>query len=153
MMEKNSRTTFRDFDTREFGERAKSWRPPSLLPVPKPQDGYSFHWVRTSYFGASDNKNVSARLREGWEPVKAADHPELAMRSDRNSGFPDGVEVGGLLLCKTSSEVVNQRNRYYQNRAAMQMESVDNNILKQNDPRMPMLQPERRSTTTTGKSE
>lgn len=152
MMEKTSRI-FREDETRELLEREKSWKPPSMLPVPKPQDGYSYRWIRTSFFGDADNKNVSARFREGWEPVRAADHPELSLRSDKDSRFPDGVEVGGLLLCKTSSELVKQRRRYYETKTAQQMESVDNNIMKQNDPRMPLLRPEHRTTTTFGKSE
>jgi len=103
--------------------------------------------------GDSDNKNVSARLREGWEPVRAADYPELGLRSDKDSRFPDGVEVGGLLLCKTSSETVRQRREYYEARAAKQMESVDNTYLRQNDPRMPLLAPERKTSTSFGSGE
>lgn len=148
-MEKISRTS-RDLETREATERQKSWRPPSLLPSPLPQEGYRFRWIRTASMGQTDNKNVSARIREGWEPVKASDHPELQLTSDKGSAFPDGVEVGGLLLCKTATEIVQQRNDYYEQRARDQMESVDNAYLRENDPRMPLLKPERKTRTTRG---
>jgi hypothetical protein len=145
--------TLRDKETREAEKREQSWKPSSLLPVPLPQPGYAFRWIRTSSFGTPDNKNVSSRIREGWEPVKAADHPELQIMSDRDSRFPDGVEVGGLLLCKTAVENVTARTKYYEKRAADQMSSVDNNYLRENDPRMPLLRPERKSRTTFGSGE
>ena len=149
-LEKTSRIP-RDNETREATERTKSWRPPSLLPVPAPRRGISYRWVRTSSFGQTDNKNVSARLREGWVPVKAQDHPELMLSSDRDSKFPDGIEVGGLLLCQTSNEIVEARARYYGNRAQDQIDSVDNSYLRDNDPLMPKLKPERRTRVSRGK--
>jgi len=141
----------RETETRSAKARKTSWTPPSLLPSPDPQEGVSFRWVRVGSRGQSDNKNVSARFREGWVPVNAKDHPELQIVSDRNSQFEAGVEVGGLLLCKNSTENVKARNEYYADRAQQQMTSVDNNYLRESDPRMPMLKPERRSRTTFGK--
>jgi hypothetical protein len=148
--EKISRTP-RELETREATERTKTWRPPSLLPVPAPRRGVSYRWVRTSTFGNTDNKNVSARFREGWVPVKAADHPELMLTSDKDSQYPDGIEVGGLLLCQTSNEIVEARRRYYGNRAQDQIDSVDNSYLRDNDPAMPKLKPERRTRVSRGK--
>ena len=85
--------------------------------------------------------NAAKRFREGWEPVKAADHPELMLQSDHDSKWAtDGnIEVGGLLLCKSSVENVEARNEYYARAAARQAESVDNNYLRESDPRMPKL--------------
>lgn len=141
----------RDTESREATTRQKSWAPPNLLPDPAPQDGYKFRWVRTSTLGNADPTNVSAKLREGWEPVRAADHPELQLMSDPNSRFKDGVEVGGLLLCKIPDEIVRQRTAYYEDMAARQMESVDNNYLRENDPRMPLLRPERATRVSFGR--
>lgn len=142
----------RENETRDAKARKISWRPPSLLPTPHPEKGYSYRWVRVGSRGSLDNKNVSARFREGWEPVNAKDHPELALVSDTHgASFQDGVEIGGLLLCKTSKEKVDARNEYYSSLAHQQMASVDNNYLRENDPRMPLLKPERRSRTTFGK--
>jgi hypothetical protein len=145
--------TARETETREAEKRETSWKPSSILPEPLPQPGYVFRWIRTSMFGVPDNKNVSSRLREGWEPVKAADHPELQITSDQDSRYPDGVEVGGLLLCKTAIENVTARRNYYEKRATDQMSTVDNSYLRENDPRMPLSRPERKTRTTFGTGE
>jgi len=149
-MEKSNRMT-RELDTREKLERPKHWMPPQLLPDPKPEAGYAYRWVRIASLGKDDATNISGKLREGWEPVKASDHPEIRLfGSDSNAKFPDCVEVGGLLLCKTPVEFTEQRNSYYRNQAEAQMQSVDNTYMRENDPRMPMFK-ERKSTVTFGK--
>src|SRR5687768_17640906 len=105
----NARTP-RDLETREKTKRGHDgWRPPSLLPEPLARPGVKFRWIRTSAMGDADIKNVSSRFREGWEPVKAEDHPELEILTDPESRFKDGVEVGGLLLCQNADENVEQR--------------------------------------------
>jgi len=143
----------RGLDSRESEERAKSWEPASILPDPTPQDGWVFRWIRTSMVGSSDNTNVSKRFREGWEPVRAEDHPELHIMSDHKSEFgaKGGIEVGGLLLCKAPQEVVEQRRAYYRNHAESQMQAVDNNYMRENDPRMPVLAPDRKTRVAFGK--
>jgi hypothetical protein len=151
-MEKISRSD-RESETREKDYRAVSWRPPSLLPLPHPKPGITYRWVRTSVFGQEDNKNVSAKFRENWVPVQASDHPELQVVSDRKSTFPGNVEVGGLLLVQTATENVEARKNYYDRRTRDQLNAVDNSLLKENDPRMPLLTPERRSKTTFGSGE
>ena len=149
-MEKSNRIT-RELDTREKMERPKQWMPPQLLPDPTPEAGYAYRWVRIASLGKDDATNISGKLREGWEPVKASDHPEIRLfGSDSNAKFPDCVEVGGLLLCKTPVEFTEQRNSYYRNQAEAQMQSVDNTYMRENDPRMPMFK-ERKSTVTFGK--
>jgi hypothetical protein len=137
---------------RETTERKKSWSPPNILPDPEPEEGWVFRWIRTSMVGSPDNTNVSSRFREGWEPVKAEDHPELKILSDQDSRWAEegSIEVGGLLLCKCPEEVVKQRKDYYQDVATQQMQGIDNNYLRENDPRMPMLEPERQSRVTFG---
>ena len=143
----------RGLDSRESEERAKSWEPASILPDPTPQDGWVFRWIRTSMVGSSDNTNVSKRFREGWEPVRAEDHPELHIMSDHKSEFgaKGGIEVGGLLLCKAPQEIVEQRRAYYKNHAESQMQAVDNNYMRENDPRMPVLAPDRKTRVAFGK--
>jgi hypothetical protein len=149
-MEKSNRMT-RELDTREKMERPKQWMPPQLLPDPTPEAGYAYRWIRIASLGKDDATNISGKLREGWEPVKASDHPEIRMfGSDGNAKFPDSVQVGGLLLCKTPVELTEQRNAYYRNQAEAQMQSVDNTYMRENDPRMPMFK-ERKSTVTFGK--
>lgn len=139
--------TQRDRETREASKRPQ-WKPASLLPVPDPQAGYNFRYVRVGQNGSADLANFSKRKREGWEPVKLADHPELEVMTDVGSRFKDGVEIGGLLLCKNSSENVAARREHYADIANQQMNSVDETYLRQNDPRMPLYKPERRSRTS-----
>tara|TARA_R110000787_G_scaffold116559_1_gene226847 strand:- start:184 stop:645 length:462 start_codon:yes stop_codon:yes gene_type:complete len=141
----------RNASTRESAERTKSWTPPSVLPDPEPKEGYVYRWCRTSTVGQADNRNISMRFREGWEPVKAEDHPELMLKSDEGSKYSGNIEVGGLLLCRTAKENMDKRDEYYRNLAANQMDGVDNNYMSQSDPRMPMLEPEHKTRTVFGK--
>jgi len=127
----------RNFDVRENNERVKQWVPPSTLPVPTAQDGYNFRWVRTSLMGAADPTNVSARFREGWEPVRMEDHPELKLSAVPGAPSSGNVEVGGLTLCKMPVEMVEQRNAYYQQINRDQMQSVEQSYMRDSDRRMP----------------
>ena len=142
----------RDLESRNNTAREQQWSPPPILPDPTPQPGWVFRYIRTSMTGQSDATNVSQRFREGWEPVREEDHPELMLKSDINSKFKGNIEVGGLLLCKAPEEKMKSRTEYFQKMANNQMESVDNNYLRENDPRMPMLTPERTTRTTFGRS-
>jgi len=142
----------RDNETREKEEVDPSagYRPPSNLPTPDDQDGYCFRWVRASIGGEADNRNISMRMREGWEPVKAEDHPELMLISDRGTTFEGGIEVGGLVLCKTLRENMEKREAYYADKAHQQQVSVDQNFMRESDPRMPLLPTEHSTQTTFG---
>ena len=145
--------TPREQETREKYERPKQWMPPELLPNPNPEQGYAYRWIRTSTLGTSDPINFSSKLREGWEPVKASDHPEIQlMESGKNARFPDSIEIGGLILCKTPVEFVDQRNQYFQKQTDGQMQSVDNNFMRESDARMPLFR-ERRSEVKFGRSQ
>jgi hypothetical protein len=119
-----------------------------LLPTPEPRDGLKFRWVRTSTLGQEDNKNVSSRFREGYTPVIAKDFPELMVMSDHNSRFKDNVEVGGLLLCSIPTEFADERIQGQAEISKNQMDAVDQSYLRESDPRMPVLRPERSSKTT-----
>jgi len=143
--------TPRTAETRDAGERKRTWQQPSALPTPEPKDGMSFRWIRTSTLGEADNRNVSMRFREGYTPVKAEDHPELMVMSDVDSRFKGNIEVGGLLLCSIPTEIVEDRNDQMAQKAKQQMDSVDRNYLRESDPRMPVLKPERSSRTSFGK--
>ena len=148
-MEKVARAS-RDLNTREAAERPKQWLPPQLLPDPTPEPGYAYRWIRISTLNKADATNLSSKLREGWEPVKASDHPEIRLFGSTNGQFPDSVEVGGLLLCKTPVEFTEQRDAYYRQQAEAQMNSVDNTFMRESDPRMPMFK-ERSTKVTFGK--
>lgn len=145
--DRNARST----ETRDQEERNQSWKPPSILPEPKPIPGYRFRWIRTSMIGQADNTNVSMKFREGWVPVKSEDHPELHVMNDHDSRFPGNIEIGGLLLCKAPEETAQSRNRHYEELAAQQMQSVDQSYMRESDPRMPVLKPSRTTRTTFGR--
>jgi len=139
----------RELQTREKTTRKRAWTRPELLPNPMPQEGYTYHWVRVSTLGTADATNVSSKLREGWEPVKAADHPEITMVTVENERFADNVVIGGLMLCKAPIELVQERNEYFNQQTKAQMQSVDNNFMRENDPRMPLFN-ERKTKVTFG---
>jgi hypothetical protein len=140
----------RDSETREETKRKITWTPPNKLPNPTPRPGVAYRWVRTSTLGDADPANVSERMREGWTPVRAADHPELKMLADPASRFEGAVEIGGLILCQNSEENAVARREYYENLANSQIESVDNSLMRQNDPRMPLHKPQRKTRVSFG---
>lgn len=140
----------RDLETRAAAMRPKQWAPAELLPEPDKMPGYDYRWIRTSTLNNADPRNISAKLREGWEPVPIEEQPKFKLLLDPNSRFKDNVEIGGLLLCKTPSEFVKQRNEYYQRQTEAQTTAVDNSLMRENDPRMPLFS-ERKSTTSFGK--
>ena len=143
--------TPRDAETRDNTSRKKVWERPSALPTPQARDGMKFRWVRTALLGASDNPNVSTRFREGYTPVKASDYPEMQLVSDMDSRFKGNIEVGGLLLCAISDEIAESREEAQLDDARRAMDAVDNNYMRNSDPRMPVLKPERSSRTSFGK--
>jgi hypothetical protein len=140
----------RELATRQTAERPKQWAPAELLPEPDKQSGFKYRWIRVSMNGQSDQRNLSRALREGWEPVRTEEQPKMQLLIDPNSRFKDNIEIGGLILCKTPEEFVEQRNKYYADQTKAQTEAVDNNLMRENDPRMPIFN-ERKSTTTFGK--
>ena len=135
---------------RDLASREKQVRtvyvPPTSLPDPLPEPGVAFRWIATHVLGQAETRNVSTKMREGWEPVKAADHPELQMYGNAATG---NVEIGGLMLCKCSIEKMQAREEYYNKQAQTQMDSVDNHFMRNNDPRMPLFS-DRKSTTSRG---
>jgi len=138
----NPRTP-RDIDTRDKTARFQ-YVPPSALPDPKEHPDFNFRWVATHVVGAADPSNVSKKVREGWEPVKAEDHPEL-----QHLAKSGNIEIGGLMLCRMPREITEARNEYYAAQAKGQMDSVDNSFLQQNDARMAKFSA-RKSTVSRG---
>ena len=140
----------REIETRAEFERPKQWAQPELLPEPDKQPGYSYRWIRVSTMNNADPRNLSAKLREGWEPVPIEEQPKFKLLANPEGRYKDNIEIGGLLLCKTPTELVQQRAEYYANQTKQQTEAVDNNLMRQSDARMPIFK-ENRSSTTFGK--
>jgi hypothetical protein len=144
MAETNDRSN-RDSKSRDKSARTV-YVPPSNLPDPTPDPDYTFRWVATHVLGQPLANNVSLQMRDGYEPVKAVDHPELALFGNNASG---NVEIGGLMLCKAPKERIDARSEYYNKQAQNQMDSVDNHFMRNNDPRMPLFA-DRKSTSSRG---
>lgn len=149
MAEKDNRLT-RELESRAAQERPKQWAPAELLPEPDKEPGFNYRWIRVATLNQNDPRNISAKLREGWEPVKLSEQPRFQLLVDPNSRFKDNIEIGGLLLCKTPSEFVEQRTEHYRKQTEAQTLAVDNSLMRENDPRMPLFN-ERKSSTTFGK--
>jgi|TARA_R100001163_G_scaffold65581_1_gene63357 hypothetical protein len=141
----------RSADTRDSETRLKPWQPPSLLDAPTPPDGYIYRWLRESMVGVEDKANMSKRIREGWEPVRAEEHPEFEAPTVDDGRHAGVIGVGGLILAKMPIETVNQRRAYYKQMAADQMQAVDSNLMRESDSRMPISNPNRNSQVTFGK--
>jgi hypothetical protein len=140
----------REMESRTTQERPKQWQQAELLPEPDKEPGYVYRWVRTATLNTADPRNLSGKLREGWEPVQVEEQPKFKLLIDPNSRFNGNIEIGGLLLCKCPSELMEQRNEYFARQARSQEEAVDNNLMRQSDPRMPIFN-ERKSSTSFGK--
>jgi len=146
---KTQNRTAREADSRQVMHRPEAWRPPETLPSPDKRPGWKHRWVRTSTMGTADPSNISSKLREGYEPCKGEDYPELMMHATTEGRFKGGIEVGGLLLCRIPEEFLKQRMDYYSNQNKAQMDSVDNNFLRESDPRMPLFS-EKKTKVTFG---
>lgn len=134
----------RDLDTRA-SEARETYTPPQALPDPTPEPGFTYHWVATHVLGKMDVSHFSKQMRDGWEPVLASNHPELGLEANEKGH----VEVGGLILCRMPAARAKARAEFYQQKAAQQMMSVDNNFMRENDPRMPLFA-ERKTKVTRG---
>ena len=139
----------RAMETRAATMRPQAWRAPEILPTPDERPGWKHRWVRLSTLGAADPSNISSKLREGYEPCKAEEYPELMMHAATEGRFKGGIEVGGLLLCRIPEEFLDQRMKHYENQNKAQIDSVDNSFLRENDPRMQKFT-ERSSKVTFG---
>jgi hypothetical protein len=140
----------REVENREKLARPKQWKRADVLPEVDPMPGYVPRWVRVSSLGKADPKNISAKLREGWEPVGIEEQPDLKFLRDENSRFKDNIEIDGLLLCKIPEEFVAQRTKHFNDLTKANMDAVDNSFMRESDARMPLFA-EKRSKVSFGK--
>ena len=139
----------RDTQSRTAAARPTVWKPADLLPEPTREAGWEYKWIRKSILGMADPTNMSKSMREGWETCRLEDHPELMLAVDGDARPSGLIEIGGLILCKIPQEMFDQRQAYYEKMANGQMESVDAQVDRENDPRMPLFK-ERSSKVTFG---
>ena len=137
-MEKDKKTS-RANDTRSKSERPKVWVPPSSLDAPPAPDGFRYRWIRAESVGFQDTKNIASRLREGYELVRAEEVENASEYPVLDEGRYKGViGVGGLLLAKVPIEIAKQRQEYMTRRHAERSEAVNNDLMKEQDKRMPI---------------
>jgi|TARA_R100001440_G_scaffold9540_2_gene17893 hypothetical protein len=137
-MEKDKKTS-RANDTRSKSERPKVWVPPSSLDAPPAPDGFRYRWIRAESVGFQDTKNIASRLREGYELVRAEEVENASDYPVLDEGRYKGViGVGGLLLAKVPTEIAKQRQEYMTRRHAERSEAVNNDLMKEQDKRMPI---------------
>ena len=128
----------RSAESRDKQSRRKPWQPPSLLDAPPPPQGYVYRWIRESMIGQNDPANMSKRVREGWEPVRAEDHPDFEAPSIEDGKHAGVIGVGGLILAKIPKETVEERRAYYQNLSDSQIQAVDNDLMRESNQVMPI---------------
>ena len=133
-IKKTSRTT----ETREKKSRPQPWRPPSALDAPEPPPGFKHRWLRVESLGFDDKKNISSRLREGFELVRSDEYPDFEAPTIENGKHAGVIGVGGLVLARLPTEIVNQRNKYLAEKTNSQMEAGDNNLFNEQHPSMPI---------------
>ena len=134
MTDRNSRSA----ETRDKKTRKKGWQPPSMLDAPDAPPGYQHRWVRAEVRGHDDRANMSKRIREGFEPVRAEDHPDFDAPTVEDGRHAGVIGVGGLILAKVPEEIVEQRNAYYESKTAEQIQGVDNDLMRESNPKMPL---------------
>jgi hypothetical protein len=140
----------REDETREEETARKPWAPPQMLETPEPPEGYHYRWIRAEYAGQEDRKNIMSRTREGYELVKADEIGDFELPSMEDGKHAGVIAVGGLLLAKVPIETRDERNAYFTERAKDQMKAVDNDLMRESHPSMPILKPERQSKVTFG---
>ena len=140
----------RSTETREKETRRKPWAPPSRLDAPEPPEGYVHRWIRTAMRGEDDKTNVHAKLREGYEPVRADEYPGYEAPTIEDGKYAGVIGNGGLMLCRIPIETANERNEYYGTRTREAMAAVDQDLMKEQNPLMPIHQ-SRQSRVTFGR--
>ena len=151
MAEQTLDKTPRASKTRAAKPRRQPWRPPSLLDAPPPPEGFVHRWIRAEVRGFDDRKNISARVREGWELVRKDEYPDFEAPSIDTGRYEGVFGVGGLLLARIPKETVEERKDYFTQMNADAMQAVDNDLMKETQHHsMAIQKPERQSRVTFG---
>ena len=128
----------RSAETRDSQTRRTPWKPPSMLDAPEAPPGYQFRWIRESTRGENDKSNMSKRIREGYEPVRAEDYPDFEAPTIESGSNKGVIGVGGLILAKVPVETAAERNAYFKDQADSAMQGVDQNYMRESDSKMPI---------------
>tara|TARA_R110002153_G_scaffold205744_1_gene358489 strand:- start:36 stop:506 length:471 start_codon:yes stop_codon:yes gene_type:complete len=149
MEDNTTKKTSRTDNSREKTKRNQPWRPPSSLEAPEAPPGFKHRWIRAETLGTDDRKNMAARLREGFELVRADEYPDFAAPTIESGSHAGIIGVGGLVLARIPNEIVESRAEYFAEQTKTQEEAVDNNLFKEQHRSMP-ISSERNSRVTFG---
>ena len=150
-MENEKIKTSRASQTREKAEAPKTWTPPSSLDAPDAPQGFRHRWIRSETMGFDDTKNMAGKLRSGWELVRADEYPESDYPTLKDGKHAGVIGVGGLVLARIPEELAKQREAYYSQMNADRNEALENDLMKEQHPSMPINQ-ERQTRVTFGGS-
>jgi len=150
-MENDKMKTPRASQSRVSDKRPTTWTPPSSLDAPPAPDGFRHRWIRTEVLGMDDTKNMSGKLRSGWELVRGDEYPGQTYATVKEGKYAGVIGVGGLVLARIPEELAKQREAYYANRTQEREQAVENEPMKEQHPSMPISN-ERRSNVTFGGS-
>ena len=137
-MEKDKNKTSRASQSRDNSEKKKTWTPPSSLDAPPAPTGFRHQWIRAESMGFQDTKNIAASLREGYELVRADQYPESNYPVETEGRYAGVIGVGGLLLARIPEEIAQQIDAYYAKQTADKEEAINNDLMKEQHPSMPI---------------
>ena len=149
MEKKTNKKTSRVSQTRAKEERAKVWTPPSSLDAPPAPDGYRHRWIRAESMGQDDTRNMSGKIRSGWDLVRSDEYPDTDYPTVSEGRYAGVIGVGGLVLARIPEELAKQREAYFNQRTADRNEALENDVLKEQHPSMPINQ-DRQTRVTFG---
>ena len=149
MSNENEKRTSRASQTRVKEERKKVWTPPSSLDAPPAPDGYRHRWLRAESMGFDDTSNMSAKLRSGYELVRADQYPDANYPTVQDGKYKGVIGVGGLLLARIPEEIVESRKEYFARQTKDKSDAIDNDLMKEQHPSMP-INNERQTRVTFG---
>ena len=148
-MENDKIKTPRASQSREQTKRPTTWTPPSSLDAPPAPDGYRHRWIRTEVLGFDDTKNMSGKIRSGWELVRADEYPDYDYPSVKDGKYAGVIGVGGLVLARIPEEVAKAREEYFKKQTQDRDNAVNNDLMKEEHSSMP-INAERQSRVTFG---
>jgi hypothetical protein len=138
MSNENEKRTSRASQTREKETRKKVWTPPSSLDAPPAPNGFRHRWVRVESMGFQDTKNIAGRIRSGYELVRSDEYPDSDYPTIEDGKYKGVIGVGGLVLTRVPEEIAQSRSEYYAKQGLDQDEAVNNDLLKEEHPSMPI---------------
>ena len=135
---KTNKLPSRESETREKVSRRKPWAPPSSLDAPPAPPGFVHRWIRAESVGQLDQKNVSARLREGWEVDRGDEYPDVEWPQIDSGKYNGVIAVGGLMLARIPKETVEERKKHFAQVTQGKDDAIANDPLKNQHPSMPI---------------